>query len=88
MTEILDQNRIPVIQAVSMADGVTVLPVKAESSSHALMCNLGGVGIASNGNDPRNENRKVAFMAVSSVDGITPVPVYLDPITNSLLISR
>ena len=29
-----------------------------------------------------------AFMAVSSVDGVTPVPVYVDPVTNSLLISQ
>ena len=84
-----DENNIPVLQAVSMTDGVTVLPIKAEPVTHSLMCKLGGVGItSSNGIDPRDQDHVPAFMAVSSVDGVTPVPIYMDPVTNSLLISQ
>ena len=88
MTEILDQNRIPVIQGVSKTDGVTLVPVMANPLTHTLLTIAGGAGVASSGNSPRDEDRKIAFMGVSSVDGITPVAVYVDPVTNSLLISQ
>jgi hypothetical protein len=84
---IIDQNRIPVIQAVSDADGKTVLPVKADPVSKGLCIATGTTGTDKGGNPvPRDDNRKVAFFAVSAVDGVTPVAVYCDATTGALLV--
>ena len=89
MLEVLDENRIPVIKAVSTTDGTTVLSVSADAPSHSLRVNTGGMGVVkTTEDDPRNENRKVAFMAVSSVDGVTPVAVYVDEVSGTLLITN
>lgn len=81
-----DQNGIPVMSALSNADGSTILPVKC-STAHALSVSNGIGGSDLTGDDaPRDENRVPIFMAVSAVDGITPVPIYLDSATQGLLI--
>lgn len=85
---ILDENRIPTIQAVSNSDGITPLNVCADDTDHSLCVDDNTTGSdLGPANDVRDENRKVAFIAVSAVDGITPVPVYLDSATNKLLIN-
>ena len=83
-----DENRIPVMQGISNADGSTVLPVYGTASNNSLVINDGTTGSDLGPTyDKRDENRKVAFMAVSATDGVTPVPIYVDSITNGLLIT-
>ena len=88
MSAKLDQNRVPTMQAVSNADGSTILNVCAKDADHSLCADEGATGSDLGPvNDLRDGNRKVAFMAVSAVDGITPIPIYVDSITNKLLIN-
>ena len=83
---VIDENRIPVVQGVSNADGKTILPVYANPVTHALGMTAGLGGSDLSGDvAQRDENRKVAFMAVSAVDGVTPVEIYVDSTTNKLL---
>lgn len=86
--EILDENRISVIQGVSNTDNETLIPICANTTMNALCVdnNITGSGVDTI-NDARDEDRKVAFMAVSAVDGVTPVAIYADSLTSRLLIN-
>lgn len=86
---IIDNNRIPVIQALSNADGTSILPVYGRSSTNSISVDdhTTGSNLGSGNPDPRDKNRKVAFFAVSATDGVTPVAVYCDSLTNRLLIT-
>lgn len=87
MTTILDENRIPVALGVSDTDGTTIVPIKANATGNSLCTLKGTTGTDyGQGDDKRDENRKVAFMAVSAVDGVTPVAIYADSVTGALLV--
>lgn len=82
-----DENHIPVKLALSNADGITVLPLQAEPTTHALAISdaVGGAPVTS-ANASRDENFVTTIMAVSSADGVTPVPLVIDSVTGKLLI--
>ncbi len=72
-----DQNSVSTLLAGLETDGVTLVKVTADPSTHAL-----SVSDAATGSDhgpadaPRDQNFVPALMAVSSADGVTPVVVY------------
>lgn len=83
---IKDQNRIPVLMGVSYVDGVTLVPIKIDSTN-------GGVEVDAvntfsgtvNTTALRDENHVPILMGVNSVDG-TQIPVYVNPTTGGILI--
>lgn len=72
-----DNNFVPTLLATLNTDGATLIPVKADATTHGL-----SVDDASTGSDngptvaPRDENFIPALTAVSSADGVTPIVVY------------
>lgn len=76
----VDGNRVPCLQAVSSADGRTVVPVTADAARNVLSVddNTTGTSQADMTEDPRNGNYVTALWATSSADGVTPVAVYAD----------
>lgn len=72
-----DQNNVPSLLGGLETDGVSLVKITADPTTHAL-----SVSDAATGNDhgptnsPRDQNFVPALMAISSVDGITPVVVY------------
>ncbi len=72
-----DNNHIPVILAISSADGVTPIQIKADPSSHFLCTSDGSAGSDLTGNEAeRDDNVVTTLLAVSESDGVTPVPLY------------
>lgn len=72
-----DENSVPTLSAVSSSDGLTVIPIKADPNSHALMVDDNATGSdLGPTNAKRDQNDVPTLLAVSSVDGITPVVVY------------
>lgn len=84
-----DQNGISTLLGTLDSDGETIVPICADSSSHALCVSDGTMG-SDNGpiDAPRDQNSVPALLAVSSVDGITPVVVYADSDGNLLIDSN
>ena len=83
-----DENRIPVILAVSNADGVTTIAPYADPTTHAFaVSNATGGSDLSGDNALRDENRVTGWIGVSSADGVTPVPIYVDSVTRKLLVN-
>ncbi len=72
-----DENSVPTILGGLETNGVTLVPVKVDASSHALHVDDDNDG-SDHGpvNAPRDENSVPAFMAVSETDGKTPVVLY------------
>lgn len=84
-----DENNVPTILGTLDTDGVTVVPIKADPTLHALEVVDGNTGTDyGNGQASRDENYVPVLMAVSSVDGVTPVPVYVDSDGNLLVDSN
>jgi hypothetical protein len=82
-----DANQIPVLLALSSADGTTIVPVAVNPTDHYLDVDDGTTGSDLSGDIAARDNNMVTTMiGVSSVDGITPVPVYADPTTGALLV--
>ena len=74
-----DNNSIPVILALSSANGATVSPIKIDPSTNALQVIDGSTGSDLSGhNAARDENEIITMIAVSSADGVTPIPIYND----------
>lgn len=72
-----DENNVPTLLAGLETDGVTLVPIKVNSSNHGIMCSEGTTGTDHGPtNAPRDSNFVPALMAVSSTDGVTPVVVY------------
>jgi hypothetical protein len=82
-----DNNSVTVEMGVSNADGVTLLSIQANPTTHVLQT-LDGVTGSDMGtpNAKRDGNSVTAMMAVSSADGKTPVALYIDAATNKLLV--
>ena len=85
-----DQNNRPTIICASKNDGITIVPIQANPTTHCLKVNdtMGG---SDNGNNNNNamldENSVPVFTALSSDGSGAIVEVYGDPVTNMLLIT-
>ena len=83
-----DQNSISTLLGTLNTDGVTLVRIQADPTTHALQCEAGGGGTdLGPTNAPRDENNVPALMAISSADGVTPVVVYADA-GGHLLVSK
>ena len=73
-----DENNVSTLIA-SGIDGVTIVPVMADPTTHRLVVRDGTSG-SDNGptNALKDGNNVSSLLAVSSVDGKTIVPVYAD----------
>lgn len=80
-----DQNRVPVLLGALNTNGITIVPIQANSATNALKVSNGTTG-SDNGtvNAERDQNRIPVLLAVSSDDGVTPVEVYADSDGNLL----
>lgn len=80
-----DENNVSALIAVLNTDGLTVVPVKANPATHALMTSDGTTGTDHGPNNAeKDENFVSTLIAVSSADGKTPVAVYADSSGNLL----
>ncbi len=81
-----DNNFVTTLLGTLDSNGTTLIPVKANPSTHALLVDDNTSG-SDNGpvNAPRDVNFVPALMAVSSLDGVTPVVVYADTDGNLLI---
>lgn len=81
-----DANQVPGLLGVLNTDGITLVPIKANPTSHALNVSDGTIG-TDNGptNAKRDQNQATSIVATSSVDGVTPVIVYADSNGNLLI---
>lgn len=84
-----DKNQVPALLGVLDSDGATVVPVKANPSTHALHA-LDATTGSDNGpaNALRDGNQVTTLVATSSADGVTPVVVYADANGNLLIDSN
>lgn len=83
-----DNNQIPAILGVSNADGVTLLPFKADPVTHALILDDGVGGSDLSGDVAARDNNGIpAELAVSETDEITPVPLYANSSTGGILVN-
>lgn len=82
-----DENNVPTLLGALSTNGRTLVPVKADPTTHVLSTddNTTGSDFGPQ-NAPRDENSVPVLMAVSSADGVTPVVVYADA-TGKLLIN-
>ncbi len=72
-----DNNHIPVILAISSADGSTPIQIKADPSTHAILTSDGDTGSDLTGDEAeRDDNVVTTLLAASESDGVTPVPLY------------
>lgn len=81
-----DNNGIPTALGTLDTDGVTVVSIKVDSTSHGLKIddNTTGTGFASSSAD-RDANRATAIWGVSSADGTTPIYIATDSSGNLLI---
>jgi hypothetical protein len=72
-----DNNQVTTMIALLLADGLTLVPLMADPTSHALQTNTVTTG-ADNGptNAKRDANQVTVLLAASSGDGTTPVALY------------
>ncbi len=86
MANPVDGNRVPTLKAALNTDGVTIVNVVANPTTHVL-----GVSDGTTGSDfgvlpaKRNADRIPVLLAVSSSDYETPVEVYADSNGNLLV---
>lgn len=81
-----DENTVPTLLAGLESDGVTLVKVEVNPTSHSLKVDDDTTGSDFGPDDaPRDQNFVPALMAVSSADGVTPVVVYATA-TGELLI--
>lgn len=84
-----DNNQIPAILGVSNADGTTLLPFKADPTTHALISDDGTGGLDLSGDVAARDNNGIpAELAVSESDEITPVPLYANSSTGGILVDH
>lgn len=83
-----DENSVPTLLGTLSTDGVTLTPIRANSSNKTLLVSNGSSG-SDHGpsNASRDENSIPVLMAVSNVDGVTPVVIYADA-TGHLLVNN
>jgi len=72
-----DENRIPVMSALSEDNGTDIVSVTALATTHVLDVDNGVGGIDYGDNiSRRDENHVPILMGVSATDGVTPTAVY------------
>ena len=72
-----DENSVPTLIAGLDTNGSTIVRVKVNAATHALMIDDGTSGTDHGpANALRDENSVPVLLAVSSLDGVTPVVVY------------
>jgi len=82
-----DQNNKPGLIGVSSSNGATIIRVKADTGTNAILGADGTTGTDFGSNVASKDDNSVStILAVSSVDGITPVEIYVDSSTGQLLI--
>lgn len=85
-----DENNRPTIICVSNADGLTIVPIVASSTNHALQVEDNTTG-SDNGNNQDNamldENSVPVWTALSSDGDGSIVEVYADQLTGKVLIN-
>lgn len=85
----LDENSRPAITCASKNDGTTIVPIKADPTTHAIML-VDGTGQTDNGNNNGNamldENSRPVWTALSSANDGSIVEVYGDGSSGSILI--
>lgn len=82
-----DENQVETTIALSNVDGLALVLVKADPTTHALIFADGTTGSDFGATRAlRDQNGVPSFLAVSSADGITPVAVYADPSTGKMLV--
>lgn len=75
----IDENGVRSLLGVLDTDGATLVPIKANATTHRLRVRFGTSGSdLGPTNAPRDENDVPALMGVSEVDGKTPVVIYAD----------
>lgn len=80
-----DNNRVPVLLGTLNTDGLTVVPVKVNASTHGIKISNGTSGSDNGrGTAVRDDNRVPVLLGVSSADGTTPIEVYVDSSGNLL----
>lgn len=86
----LDQNSRPALIAASKNDGVTIVPVKANSSNHGLTID-DSTGGSDNGNNSGiamlDENSISVATALASDGSGRVIEIYADPATGKLLVN-
>ena len=84
-----DENARPTMIAISSTDGVTIEPVKADPTTHALHISDGTTGsdLGNNsGNALLDENGVSVLMAESSAGDGSLVELYINDATGRLLV--
>jgi len=82
---IIDENRIPVLLALSYVDGTTLVPIQINSTTGGVVIdNTHSVSTAAR-DAARDENHVPTLMGVDSVSG-NPIPVFADPVTGGVLV--
>lgn len=82
-----DENSIPTLITTSKNDGVTIVRIQANPTTHSLKVEDNTTGTDyGQGNAMKDENNIPVLLAVSSADGFTPVEVYGDPVTGAILV--
>ena len=81
-----DQNSVVVKFGLSNADGLTLLGLYADPTTH-LIKYLDAVGGSDFGGNHgiSDDNSATSMIAASNADGTTPVSLYIDSATHSLL---
>ena len=89
MTDVIrDSNGVPAASGTSATDGVTVVPLYLDPTTHGIQLDDNTTGSdLSTKVARRDRNQLPVMMGVSSVDGVTLVPLYIDPSTKKLLLN-
>lgn len=83
----IDQNSDQTITARLNTDGVTIVRITADDSTHAMKVTDGTTGTPiANNFAATDQNGRPTMFAVSSVDGVTLVPLQADSL-GALLIN-
>lgn len=84
----IDENGVRSLLGVLDTDGRTVVPIKADPTTHHLKAMSGTSGSdLGPTNAVRDENDQPTLMGISSTDGITPVVIYANSM-GQLLVSK
>ena len=82
---IRDENHVPVLLALSYVDGITLVPIKINSSNTGVEIDTVNTVSTAAMNAARDGNHKETLMGVDSVSG-DPIPVFANPTTGGILV--
>ena len=85
---IRDNNGVPVSLGTSATDGVAIVPLYINPTTHGVELDDNITGSDLSGHTAgRDKNQVPVMMGTSSVDGVTLVPLYIDPSSKKLLLN-